>query len=254
MNKALARILTSFIPYAPVRKRIRKRLISKESTLSALQSSPFDIPEILQASENGNHFVLIKEDGSIVENPQIPGLKVEFNGTGHYCKILGEHNFKNCLITFTENNGSCVIDSSKYPIFNLHCTLGKENSLLVGKDFSCFGCDFRITCAKGTKCVIGDDCMFAERIMIRSGDGHAIFNKKNKILNFGADVIIANHVWIGYDVKILKGSNIPDYCIVGAGSLVTQNFKRKYCILAGNPAKIIKKHVNWSRKTPDSFI
>jgi len=46
--------------------------------------------------------------------------------------------------------------------------------------------------------------------------------------------------WIGSDSVILAGvSNIGDFAIVGAGSVVTRNVPVK-AIIAGNPAKIIK--------------
>ena len=34
--------------------------------------------------------------------------------------------------------------------------------------------------------------------------------------------------------------NIGDFTVVGAGSVVTKSFVEGYCVIAGNPAKIIK--------------
>ncbi len=56
-----------------------------------------------------------------------------------------------------------------------------------------------------------------------------------------ADAIqIKKNVWIGANVVILPGVYLGDNCVVGAGSIVTKSFGDN-SIIAGNPAKLIKK-------------
>lgn len=54
---------------------------------------------------------------------------------------------------------------------------------------------------------------------------------------------IGDHVWVGMGVTILKNSTIPDGCILGAGSLVNKRFITENCLIAGNPAKVVKEGV-----------
>lgn len=54
------------------------------------------------------------------------------------------------------------------------------------------------------------------------------------------EVRIGDYCWIGMNVVILPGVVLGTRTIVGAGSIVTKSFPDGYCILAGNPAKIIK--------------
>jgi len=54
------------------------------------------------------------------------------------------------------------------------------------------------------------------------------------------DVTIGNDVWIGSDVIILSGITVGDGAAIGAGSVVTADVE-PYSIVAGNPAKLIKK-------------
>jgi acetyltransferase-like isoleucine patch superfamily enzyme len=54
------------------------------------------------------------------------------------------------------------------------------------------------------------------------------------------NAIIGNNVWIGDRVLILSGAHIGDGSVIGAGSVVTNNCP-PFSIVAGSPAKIIKK-------------
>lgn len=55
-----------------------------------------------------------------------------------------------------------------------------------------------------------------------------------------APVNIGNNVFIGCNVLILKGVTIGDNAVIGAGSVVTRDVPDN-CIVAGNPAVIIKQ-------------
>lgn len=55
-----------------------------------------------------------------------------------------------------------------------------------------------------------------------------------------APIVIGENVFIGCNCIILKGTVLGDNCIVGAGSVVHGRFPDN-CVIAGNPAKIIKK-------------
>ena len=99
--------------------------------------------------------------------------------------------------------------------------------------------------------IIGDDFLCGYVVSIRNGDGHTIFDlNTKKPINKANKIVIGNHVWICRDVQILKNTNIPSNCIVGMGSIVTKKFYDEYCIIAGRPAKIVKKGVNWDPRNP----
>jgi len=56
----------------------------------------------------------------------------------------------------------------------------------------------------------------------------------------GDDVTIGDRVWIAYRAIILPGVTIGEGAVVGAGSVVTKDVE-PYTIVAGNPARFIKK-------------
>ncbi|EOS8037905.1 acyltransferase [Enterococcus hirae] len=55
------------------------------------------------------------------------------------------------------------------------------------------------------------------------------------------DVVIGEQCWIGMNSVLLPGIILGPKTIVGAGSIVTKSFKEGNCVIAGNPAKVIRK-------------
>ena len=54
------------------------------------------------------------------------------------------------------------------------------------------------------------------------------------------DTVVGNDVWIGQNATILPGVHIGDGAIIGANAVVASNVE-PYTIVAGNPAKLIRK-------------
>lgn len=55
-------------------------------------------------------------------------------------------------------------------------------------------------------------------------------------------IIIGDKCWIGAGAIILPGVELGEKVIVGAGSVVTKTLNCKNCLIAGNPAKIVKNY------------
>jgi len=110
---------------------------------------------------------------------------------------------------------------------------------------------------------VGDDVIMAWGITIMDNDSHSIIwdersqdvlqcladykeNPENFIKNKdwtgvkSAPIKICDKCWIGFDATILKGVTIGEGSVIGAKSVVTHDVP-PYNVVAGNPAKIIKK-------------
>lgn len=94
------------------------------------------------------------------------------------------------------------------------------------------------------KITIGDGAAISRNVYIYDGDHHSILDDEENILNKSKPINIGKHVWIGVGAIILKGVNIGDGSIIGAGSVVNKDVPSN-CLVAGNPAKVIRENVRW---------
>ena len=87
------------------------------------------------------------------------------------------------------------------------------------------------------------------------GEGSWIAGRDSQFWTHGAgasdtSIIIGKDVYIGSGSKFAPGSSIGDNNIVSLGSVVTKKFDVNYCLIGGNPAKIVKENYDWkSRET-----
>ena len=113
------------------------------------------------------------------------------------------------------------------------------------------------------KIIIEDDVFISWNVYFFDNDSHSLNYKdrvedmtnhikdwKSGLTNFNfsknwqnvksAPIRVCRYAWIGMEVKVLKGVTIGEGAIVGAGSVVTKDVE-PWTIVAGNPAKLIKK-------------
>lgn len=141
---------------------------------------------------------------------------------------------------------NCTIKSSVFSnLIGLYqrtiiVTRTKEAKIEIGDNVGISGA----TIYARKKIEIGDNTLIGGNVKILDNDFHPIEiehrneDNKDKILSKG--IIIEKNCFIGCNSIILKGSKISEGSIVGAGSVVAGKFP-KNVIIAGNPAKIIKK-------------
>lgn len=86
--------------------------------------------------------------------------------------------------------------------------------------------------------IIEENVWIGPRVSLISMNHELIdFNKFTK----AKPIIIRKNCWIATNAIILAGVEIGEHTVIAAGAVVTKSFLEGNQILAGNPAKIIKK-------------
>lgn len=139
-------------------------------------------------------------------------------------------------------------------IFNGSAQIGHGSKIAVGENGILeFGENFQVSAESSIVAFhnvkFGNDCLLSWDVLIMDTDFHYITNSDNEIINSPKPIVIGNKVWIGCRSLVLKGSVIPDNCVIGANSIVNQtkpNQTKPNSLWVGNPAKEIKQNINWT--------
>lgn len=113
--------------------------------------------------------------------------------------------------------------------------IGGLQNIKIGVGASC-GDNRNVYVQAIDKVYIGDYTRIAAYTKIISSN-HSTYNH-NEHVNGG--IRIGKYCWLGIGCIILPKVVLGDHTIVGAGAVVTKSFPEGYCIIAGNPAKVVK--------------
>ena len=125
-------------------------------------------------------------------------------------------------------------------------TVNKHSIIEIHKNTS-IGQNFHIT--SGGNLIIGENVTILGNVFITNID-HDYKQINIPILeqeNIISETIIGDNCFIGYGAAIQAGTRLGKQCIVGTNAVVRGTFP-DYCVIAGVPAKIIKKYNFESKK------
>lgn len=96
---------------------------------------------------------------------------------------------------------------------------------------------------------IGDKTVISWDTLIIDKDFHYILDIDKGITRSDHKPIsIGKGTWICAGAKVLKGSVLPDGCILGAGAVLNRAFDEPKSLLIGNPASVVKRGVTRTDK------
>lgn len=195
----------------------------------------------------GKNKIKARKDNSIdINQALLRGNHIEIKGRHNQLKVGENSRVYGCTIDINGDNNTIDI-ADNVTITNANIKLWGDNNVLEIGEFTTFNTDCQIKVFEGTKIVIGKECMVSYNVDIRSSDGHPIFDNEGSRVNLAKDITIEDHVWIGSYANILKGATIMRGSVIGTGSLVTNGHTPPNVVLAGRPAEILKKDIQWQR-------
>lgn len=174
-------------------------------------------------------------------------VRVANRGKDNHIEIGDRCQLVKCNMRFYGNNNRVVIDDNCY-LNNVTFWVEDDNNVIHIKKRTSICGKTDLACIEGTEIEIGEDCLFSSNIIFRTGDSHSVLNLEGARINPSKKIMIGDHVWIGQNCFIGKGSEVAQNSIVGACAVVTRKFDRKNIAIAGNPAKIVKENIDWCSK------
>ncbi|MBT9097488.1 acyltransferase [Methylovulum psychrotolerans] len=148
------------------------------------------------------------------------------------------------------NNNKIIIADNVFMISCLQIAIRLNGSTItIGPDCTFQGL-VRLSSHEASSITIGADCMFSSDITASTSDVHAIFDADNVRINPAQPIVIGDHVWVGNGVKLLKGATVGSGSVIGMSSLVTRGQYPENCIIAGTPARVVRKDIHWTRHLP----
>ncbi|MDE0547320.1 acyltransferase [Microbacterium sp. C7(2022)] len=177
----------------------------------------------------------------------IANTEVTFRGSGNRLVVHSPVKFGRVAIQFDCDNGVVEISSSVgVPAFIATIRVGQDSTVVIGPNVSTTG-SLGISATEGTTVSIGEDCMFAIGVQLRADDGHPIFDvATGHRVNVSRDIVVGDHVWLGYNSTVLGGVSIGSGAVIGFGSIVTKAVPNN-SVAAGNPARIVRRDIAWER-------
>lgn len=191
-------------------------------------------------------------EGNTIEVGENITLTGTIKGRGNVIRIAGSRNPQTLNLHLFGNHNEVSIGARSL-LQRLRVEIGNKRwpcshaRLKVGSGFSIASHGRFILGNSGNVLDIGENCMFSSNVVVRGGEyPHLIFDKESgEYLDVSEGIFIGNHVWVGEGAFIGKSVTLPDDCIVGTRSVVTRRFDEQHCVIAGNPARVVKRGVQW---------
>lgn len=184
------------------------------------------------------------QGNKVVGHPAHRNVTINFGS--HDCRVVVDDSarLENVVISMFAPNGLIEIgaDSAIKGYFRTgldsNIRIGQRLSMTAGGNFSSSEC---------TSVTIGNDCLFAPNVDIRSDHAHPIFDRSTgERTNVSSSVEIGHQVWLAPQVVVLPGARVGRGCVVGYRAVVNSNIP-EHCIAAGIPARVVRDNIVWDK-------
>lgn len=201
---------------------------------------------------NRQIFELNNDNRIIGSYPDLKNSNISFSGRGNVLYCADNVIISDSYINFNGNNSIVYLNSSRYE-YRLRLNIYNQCSFYMGKD-NYISDNITVILSEQKNIFIGDNGAFGVNITMRTQDPHLIYSCLNyERINPSKSIYLGDHVWIGQDVRILKGTCIDSGSIVGAMSVVSGKKIQSNSIWVGNPCRQVKDKIFWDISSVHGF-
>lgn len=196
------------------------------------------------------------QENTVYVNPEKSTMddctSIRFTGKNSILVIEDGVNIRDSEIIFDGNNAVVYLSRNKHT-YRLAIHAHSNTCIYIGRDNYFNGRATLIT-SERQNIIIGDDGLFSFGIYVRTADPHLLYSCDTKErINESKSVLMGDHVWIGQGALILKGSSIGSGSVIGGGAVVSGKAIPSNTVAAGNPAKVIKKGIFFSKECVHNY-
>lgn len=186
----------------------------------------------------------MKKNEFIGEIPKMTNSQINFRGKNNTLVCEENVNLWNSRIDFNGNNSILYLSSNSFD-YAVNISLNENNICFIGKN-NFFNGMTTIVLSESKNVIIGADCLFSYEVSLRVADVHLIYHTKTKErLNHSKSIYVGDHVWLGQNALILKGTQIGSGSIIGANSVLSNKIVPSNTTFAGSPARLTKEDTFW---------
>lgn len=189
----------------------------------------------------------IEEAVSLVENaiigtPKMEDVTITFSGRNNILYCEEGVSIVESTISFKGSNALLLLRKSGHA-YRLAVDLWNDTTMAFDRG-SYFNGELHAIASERQSIVAGRDCLFSFGIWMRTADPHLLYSSETgRRLNNSKPIYIGDHVWVGQDAFLLKGTCIGSGSIVAARSLVAGKTIPSNTCWGGSPARKISEGV-----------
>lgn len=172
----------------------------------------------------------------IIYNKETASIRIGFGSFG-----IGDFKYERSI---WDVSGTVIFNGKASFGHGSRIAVQKKGTFIVGDGSNITG-NSSIVVEKSV--ALGNNSIIAWDTLIMDSDFHKIENNDGNVINQTKPIKIGNNVWIGCRCTILKGSIIPDGCVIAAGSVVSGQLSLDKSIYGNNKLRLIKENINWIR-------
>ena len=171
--------------------------------------------------------------------------KITFAGKNNILFVEDGVCLKNSTISFQGDNAVVYLSKNRHT-YLLRITVHHDSTVYIGNDCYINGA-MTLIASERKNILIGNEGLFSFGIFMRTADPHLLYDcETRRRINTSKSILIGDHVWIGQNALILKGTQIGSGSILGGDGVFSGKAIASNVVACGNPAKIVRRNVFFS--------